>query len=106
MAKFLEEKFDESETCLNKAKSVLEVRISNLSKMETSENLAKEIEDLHTLVKEIDEKINDHKVAEKAKVEGKGEGMSAGFTGMFRMNIVNQQKSFAWFYVNADFRWE
>jgi len=81
VAKFLEEKFEESETCLNKAKGVLEVRISNLSKMETSENLAKEIEDLHTLVKEINEKINDHKVAEKAKVEGKGEGMSAGFTG-------------------------
>jgi len=81
VAKFLEEKFEESETYLNKAKGVLEVRISNLSKMETSENLAKEIEDLHTLVKEINEKINDHKVAEKAKVEGKGEGMSAGFTG-------------------------
>merc|ERR1712098_566619 len=81
VAKFLEEKFEESETCLNKAKSVLEVRIVNLSKMETSENLAKEIEDLHTLVKEINEKINDHKVAEKAKSEGKGEGMSAGFTG-------------------------
>jgi len=81
VAKFLEEKFEESETCLNKAKDVLEVRISNLSKMETSENLAKEIEDLHTLVKEINEKINDHKVAEKAKIEGKGEGISAGFTG-------------------------
>jgi len=81
VAKFLEEKFEESETCLNKAKGVLEVRISNLSKMETSENLAKEIEDLHTLVKEINEKINDHKVAEKAKIEGKGEGISAGFTG-------------------------
>jgi len=81
VAKFLEEKFEESETCLNKAKSVLEVRIVNLSKMETSENLAKEIEDLHTLVKEINEKINDHKVAEKAKSEGKGEGMSTGFSG-------------------------
>jgi len=81
VAKFLEEKFEESETCLNKAKGVLEVRISNLSKMETSENLAKEIEDLNTLVKEINEKINDHKVAEKAKIEGKGEGISAGFTG-------------------------
>merc|ERR1711887_118090 len=81
VVKFLEEKFEESETCLNKAKGVLEVRIVNLSKMETSENLAKEIEDLHTLVKEINEKINDHKVAEKAKSEGKGEGMSTGFSG-------------------------
>ena len=87
VAKFLEEKFEESETCLNKAKSVLEVRIVNLSKMETSENLAKEIEDLHTLVKEINEKINDHKVAEKAKSEGKGEGMSTGFSGMLYIFI-------------------
>ena len=88
MAKFLEEKFDESETCLNKAKSVLEVRISNLSKMETSENLAKEIEDLHALVQEINEKIDDHKVTKRKKVEGNGEGISSGFTGMFRRNIL------------------
>merc|ERR1712002_1142031 len=79
VAKFLEDKYQESETCLNKAISVLEMRIANLGKMETSENLSKEIEDLHTLVKEIKEKIGDHKDAEKAKSEGKEEGTSTGF---------------------------
>merc|ERR1711872_1041679 len=78
VAKFLEDKYQESETCLNKAISVLEMRIANLGKMETSENLSKEIEDLHTLVKE---KIGDHKDAEKAKAEGKEEGTSTGFSG-------------------------
>jgi len=81
VAKFLEDKYQESETCLNKAISVLEMRIANLGKMETSENLSKEIEDLHTLVKEIKEKIGDHKDAEKAKAEGKEEGTSTGFSG-------------------------
>ena len=87
VAKFLEDKYQESETCLNKAISVLEMRIANLGKMETSENLSKEIEDLHTLVKEIKEKIGDHKDAEKAKAEGKEEGTSTGFSGIFYFNL-------------------
>jgi len=53
-------KFDEAETSLVSAISVLVTRIENLRKMESSENLRKEISDLQELIKEIKEKVADH----------------------------------------------
>ena len=44
---------------------VLQTRIANLRKMEVSENIAKEIENLEALIIEIEVKINDHKEVEK-----------------------------------------
>merc|ERR1719187_1139181 len=81
VAHALDGKYEESEPCLNNAICVLEKRIEKLVKMETSENLASEIEDLHSLVAEIKEKINDHKTMAKALAEGNKEETSVGFTG-------------------------
>jgi len=81
VAHALDGKYEESEPCLNNAICVLEKRIEKLGKMETSENLATEIEDLHSLVADIKEKINDHKTMAKALAEGNKEESSVGFTG-------------------------
>merc|ERR1711862_969464 len=75
IAHALDGKYEESEPCLNNA-IVLEKRIEKLVKMETSENLATEIEDLHSLVADIKEKINDHKKMSKALAEGNKEESS------------------------------
>jgi len=53
-------KFDEAEASLESAMSVLKTRIENLQKMESSENLNKEIRELQDLIKEIKEKVVDH----------------------------------------------
>merc|ERR1712000_34784 len=53
-------KFDEAETSLESAISVLKQRIQNLQKMESSEYLTKEISELQELIKEIKEKVVDH----------------------------------------------
>jgi len=53
-------KFDEAEASLESAISVLKTRIENLQKMESSENLNKEIHELQELIKEIKEKVIDH----------------------------------------------
>merc|ERR1712000_186490 len=50
-------KFDEAETSLESAISVLKQRIENLQKMESSEYLTKEISELQELIKE---KVVDH----------------------------------------------
>jgi len=81
VAHALDGKYEDSEPCLHNAISVLEKRIEKLGKMETSDNLASEIEDLHSLVAEIKEKINDNKHMAKAIAEGKHEGTSTGFAG-------------------------
>merc|ERR1712000_226230 len=52
--------FDEAEASLESAISVLKTRIENLQKMESSENLNKEIRELQDLIKEIKEKVVDH----------------------------------------------
>merc|ERR1712058_135890 len=54
-------KYVEAEASLNSAIEVLQTRITNLKKMEASENITKEITDLENLVTEIKEKIVDHK---------------------------------------------
>ena len=69
--------YQDSESSLQNAIHVLEKRIGNLSKMDTSDNLASEISDLHSLVAEIKDKINDH----KAMAEGKHKGTTTGFSG-------------------------
>ena len=69
--------YQDSESSLNNAIHVLEKRIGNLSKMETSDNLSSEVSDLHSLVAEIKEKINDH----KAMAEGKHKDATTGFSG-------------------------
>merc|ERR1712098_631877 len=81
VAHALDDKYEESEPCLHSAICVLEKRIEKLGKMETSENLATEIEDLHSLVADIKEKTNDHKTMAKALAEGNKEETSVGFTG-------------------------
>jgi len=53
-------KFDEAEASLESAISVLKTRIENLQKMESSENLNKEIRELQDLIKEMKEKVVDH----------------------------------------------
>jgi len=49
-------KIEEAETSLNNAVTVLETRVVNLQKMESSENLKKEVSELQDLIKEIKEK--------------------------------------------------
>merc|ERR1712034_176691 len=49
-------KIEEAETFLNNAVTVLETRVVNLQKMESSENLKKEVSELQDLIKEIKEK--------------------------------------------------
>ena len=50
-----------AENSLRAAISVLNARISNLKKMEVSENITKELSDLETLIYEIKERASDHK---------------------------------------------
>jgi len=60
-------RYEDAESCLSSAIEVLEARVANLKKIETSHNIAKEISDLEALVAEIVEKISDHRTMEKAK---------------------------------------
>merc|ERR1712133_216591 len=53
--------FDDAESSMNSAVEVLSTRLENLTKMESSEYLDKEIVDLKDLVKEIREKVSDFK---------------------------------------------
>merc|ERR1712059_31150 len=50
-----------AETSLNNAVTVLETRVVNLRKMESSENLKKEVSELQELIQEIKEKVADHR---------------------------------------------
>merc|ERR1712112_697258 len=79
VAQAFDGKYEDSELCLNNAVSVLQTRISNLGKMETSDNLANEVADLEDLVTEIKEKIDDHKNMASAKAEGSES--TKGFSG-------------------------
>jgi len=54
-------KIEEAETSLNNAVTVLETRVVNLQKMESSENLKKEVSELQDLIKEIKEKVIDNR---------------------------------------------
>jgi len=67
VAQALHGKYEDAESCLSSAIEVLEARVANLRKMETSHNIAKEITDLEVLVAEIVEKISDHRTMEKSK---------------------------------------
>jgi len=55
----------DAEKSLEAAVSVLNVRIGNLKKMETSDNIAKELTELALLCKEIKERSADHKEMQK-----------------------------------------
>jgi uncharacterized protein YpuA (DUF1002 family) len=59
----------EAEKSLSNAIVVLESRITNLGKIEKSENITKEIDDLEALVTEIKEKIADHKTMETETIK-------------------------------------
>merc|ERR1712034_302567 len=61
VAKAFSGNIEEAETSLNSAVSVLETRVVNLQKMESSENLKKEISELQALIKEIKEKVIDNR---------------------------------------------
>jgi len=67
VAQALHGKYEDAESCLSSAIEVLEARVANLRKMETSHNIAREIADLEVLVAEIVEKISDHRTMEKSK---------------------------------------
>ena len=71
-------KYPEAETSLNSAIGVLEARVKNLGAMEASDNIAQEIQDLEALVKDIKDKIVDHKDMEKGVYVDKE---ATGFTG-------------------------
>ena len=60
-AQALATKYKEAEASLGNAIKVLQKRIENLKKMGESENIAKEIKNMETLIDEIKEKIEDHK---------------------------------------------
>jgi len=66
--------YTEAEKSLNSAFSVLQNRITNIKKMETSEHLDEEIADLETLIGEIQAKIKDHKDEAMGKLEITGAG--------------------------------
>merc|ERR1719411_678500 len=73
------ENFSEALKAMDSAVSVLKTRRDNLQKMESSENLTKEIEDLQELIKDIEEKVEDYhsmktEVAEKLKERLSGPG--------------------------------
>merc|ERR1712034_79708 len=60
VAKASSGRMEEAETSLNNAVTVLETRVVNLRKMESSENLKREVSELQELIKEIKEKVADH----------------------------------------------
>jgi len=76
IAQSFNDKYEEAEACLKSAISVLETRVANLRKMESSDHLNKEIQELEELVKDIKEKIVDHN-SMKAEVAKK---IEAGFS--------------------------
>merc|ERR1711910_239490 len=59
------EDFVNAEKSLKAAISVLDKRVVNLKKMEVSENIKKELAELHTLCYDIKERMNDHKDMQK-----------------------------------------
>ena len=72
-------KYEEAKVSLKSAISVLEMRVANLQKMESSDKLKSEIVELQGLVKDIKEKINDHN-SMKAEIAKK---IKEGFTGRY-----------------------
>jgi nuclear autoantigenic sperm protein len=70
-------RFSEAETSMSNAVEVLNSRIDTLKKMESSENLTKEILELQELVKDIQEKAADH---QNLKAE-KSTKLEEGFSG-------------------------
>merc|ERR1712055_350216 len=66
--------YTEAEKSLNSAFAVLQTRITNIKKMETSKHLDEEIADLETLIGEIQAKIKDHKDESVGKMEITGAG--------------------------------
>ena len=71
-------KYPEAEASLNSAIGVLEARVKNLGAMEASDNIGQEIQDLEALIKDVKDKIVDHKDMEKGIYVDKE---AAGFTG-------------------------
>ena len=78
MAQAFGAKYPESEASLNSAIGVLEARIKNLGAIEASDNIGQEIGDLEDLVKDVKDKIVDHKDMEKGVYVDKE---ATGFTG-------------------------
>jgi len=70
-------KLSDAETSMNNAVNVLKSRIDNLKKMESSENLNKEILELQDLINDIREKVADH---ENMKAESSTK-LKEGFSG-------------------------
>merc|ERR1711864_67491 len=77
VAKAFSGKIEEAETSLNSAVSVLETRVVNLRKMESSENLKKEISELLALINEIKEKVVDHQDMKTSASKKLKEGFSS-----------------------------
>jgi len=61
--------FTEANASLDSAVSVLEERVANIKKMESSENLDLEVADLQTLIEEIKEKKKEHQEMSLEKIE-------------------------------------
>ena len=60
IAQAYNDKYEEAESSMKSAMYVLQTRVVNLQKIESSDNLKKEIIELQDLVKEIKENIVDH----------------------------------------------
>merc|ERR1712059_185163 len=77
VAKASSGKMEEAETSLNNAVTVLETRVVSLRKMESSENLKKEISELQALINEIKEKVVDHQDMKTSASKKLKEGFSS-----------------------------
>jgi len=91
IAQAFNDKYDEAEANMKSAISVLETRVANLRKMESSDNLNKEIQELEELVKDIKEKIVDHNSmkAEVAKKIKEGFSSNAGTSDVSAKPVSN-----------------
>ena len=82
-----------AEKSLEAAVSVLNVRIGNLKKMATSDNIAKELTELALLCKEIKERSADHKEMQKGTYKEDNDFVSIfqgilSLTGGFRFILM------------------
>ena len=79
------QEYDNAEKSLSSAVAVLNARIANLKKLETSENITKELAELDLLCKEIKERSADHKEMQKGTYKEDKDFVSI-FKGAFSMS--------------------
>ena len=83
-----------AEKSLRAAISVLNARISNLKKMEVSENITKELSDLETLIYEIKERTSDHKEMQRGTYK-EDKDFVPMYNGILIVNTLYDSYSFS-----------